>query len=478
MWPGRISLKPDLQLWPAPEGGFLVRRAPLRVVQVNATAFALLRQIQAGYELPPRAQVPASLVRFLEALWRAKLVDWQPCGEHGMPLVSIIMPVFNQRQGIGAALEALLALDYPPDRREIIVVDDGSTDGTPAEIAKYPVKLLPLPKNRGQSAARNIGAAAARGDILAFIDSDCLAEPTWLRELVPYFQDDRVALVGGFVAGYYQTSWLDRYEEVQSPLNMGRETLLGEGPTSDFYVPTCNVLIRREAYFRVGGLNEDLRVGEDVDLCWRLKEQGQRLLYVPQGRVRHKHRHQCWPAFRRRFDYGTSEAFLFSRHPQVRKQFPWKPVTLGVLSCCLLFLLTLSPWLLAGVGIIGGGQVWWERHRVASHTGLRLPWHLVFTAVAKESLAWAFYFCYHLVRYYLMFLVGLGLLSWQALLAAVTIILLPLSVEYWRRQPRLPFLVYSVFFLLEQVFYQAGVLWGCCRAMSFAPYHLVFTKES
>ena len=83
-------------------------------------------------------------------------------------------------------MQSLLALDYPADRREIIVVDDASTPPLIEVLNDLPIRLLRQERNIGQSAARNLAAAMASGTILAFIDNDCVAEPGWLRTLLPY----------------------------------------------------------------------------------------------------------------------------------------------------------------------------------------------------------------------------------------------------------------------------------------------------
>jgi mycofactocin system glycosyltransferase len=474
---GRLSLKPGYQLVATPAGGVLLRRAPLRAIRCNAVAFELLNQCQEGLILERESCPPAPVCQFLDTLWQAGFLAWQPHASTDLPPVTIIVPVYNRAQGIGDCLEALLALDYPEDKREIIVVDDGSQDGTPDQVRNYPVKLVALARNRGQSAARNIGAAAAQGEILAFIDSDCIADPQWLWELVPYFQDERIALVGGYVDAYYRRTWLDRFEEVQSPLNMGREMILGVGAASDFYVPTCNVLIRTEVYRRLGGLDENLRLGEDVDLCWRLKAQGHHLLYVPKGKVRHQHRAHFWPAYRRRFDYGTSEAFLFTQHRGVRKKFPWKPTGAALALLLALLLLTGAPQLLAWAGAVWLGHSWQQRRLFQEKIGLALPWRLLLLATLKEQLAWLYFFTLHLQRYYLVVLCLLALWWPQTAGLVAVIILLPVTLEYCRRRPRLPFLAYAFFFLAEQIFYQLGVFWGCVKAWSFAPYHLVLVRK-
>lgn len=479
---GRFILKPGLRLIAGEGGGILLQPTPLRLLRLNTAAFALLQRCQTESFLENNDTLTsdrsaAATFAFLDSLWQAGLMQWQPAPDAEAPLVSIVIPVYNRAREIGDCLEVVLSLNHQAARREIIVVDDGSTDDTVAVVRHYPVNLLVQPCNRGQSAARNAGVRAARGEIIALLDSDCIADPDWLKELLPYFRDSRVALVGGYVGSFFRESWLDRYEEVQSPLNMGREVAFGTTAASDFYVPTCNVLIRKDAYLEVGGLDESLRLGEDVDLCWRLKEKGRRLLYVPCGQVRHKHRNRFREFLARRFDYGTSEAFLFSRHGQVKKRFPWKPAALGFLSCCCLGLLK-GAWLLWPLaGLLAASEAWRHHRQLREKTGAPLGFVTVLRATLKDYFAAAFYLTYHLIRYYLLLLLLLAIfLPALAPLVAV-LILFPTAVEFARKKPRLGLPWFMCFYLAEQACYQAGVFWGCLIWENFRPYHLVFPRS-
>ncbi len=211
---------------------------------------------------------------------------------------------------------------------------------------QHGARLLVNDENRGPAYSRNRAAAEARGDILAFIDSDCVPTGSWLRDLTPYFAWDKVGAVGGRTLGYYTESLLDRYEEVSSPLDMGRHLMMRGRGSDTFYVPTCNVLVRRSTYEEVGGLRADLRVGEDVDFCWRLRAAGHYLVYAPEGIVRHKHRDRLSTMLRRRAQYGTSEALLHGLHPDKRKRFPLSPAPLATVALASAALIKRDPRLL------------------------------------------------------------------------------------------------------------------------------------
>ncbi|MGC8604656.1 MAG: mycofactocin biosynthesis glycosyltransferase MftF, partial [Desulfomonilaceae bacterium] len=390
--------------------------------------------------------------------------------------VSVVVPVYNRAEDIGSCLESLLALDYPKSRFEIVVVDDNSSDKTANVVRNYCVKLIVLPKNLGQSAARNLGALASKGEIIAFIDSDCVARPCWLTELVPYFEDSRNILVGGYVDSYYRKTWLDRYEESNSPLNMGQKFVVGSGTRSDFYVPTCNMLVRRDAYIKVGGLDETMRVGEDVDLCWRLKENGSRLVYVPKGRIEHKHRNRFIETFGRRFDYGASEPVLYSKHKDVEKCFPWQPACISLLLILLLGLVALNILSLPLAAAIILGDSLLKKIRYEKQIGIRLPFKKILKATLEKHLNLLFYLSHHIVRYYLS-LMAMAVVFYPPLFSAVSIVILfPCLVQFIRKKPRLNFPAFVFYFALEQAYYQVGVFVGCVNQKSFRPYKLKFLR--
>ena len=189
-------------------------------------------------------------------------------------------------------------MTIPRDRLELIVVDDGSADAAAiaAVVGRHGARLLVNDHNRGQSYSRNRAASEATGEILALIDSDCVASVAWLRELIAYFAWDRVGAVGGRTTSYYA-------ESRARPIRGGglvRSTWAGicawrRGAATPSTFPPATYWCGRSVYQALGGLREDLRMGEDVDFCWRLRAQGHYLVYAPEGIVRHKHRNSSDP---------------------------------------------------------------------------------------------------------------------------------------------------------------------------------------
>jgi cellulose synthase/poly-beta-1,6-N-acetylglucosamine synthase-like glycosyltransferase len=201
------------------------------------------------------------------------------------PFVSVIVPVRDGESTIPACLDSILATDYPPDRREILVVDNASSDGTPTLIQARPVRYLREPK-RGVSHARNRGIAESRGEILAFVDADCLVEPQWLTELVRPFEDPEV----GAVAGDLQHVPPGTAAERQAARLLGnwQRFAFNSNPA---YPITANAGYRREVLERIGGFDPHMARAQDVELGLRFHERsGRRLAYAERATARHRNR--------------------------------------------------------------------------------------------------------------------------------------------------------------------------------------------
>lgn len=477
---GRFYLSDGIRLVHDAAGGVVLQPVPLRALRVNTTAMETLEKCRTGFSIPGDSErkVLKAMLTFIDMMYDAGILYWVPPEEVFEPDVSIIVPVYNRAHDIGECLESLLSLDYPQFRREIIVVDDASRDHTTAVVRRYDVRLIIQPRNLGQSAARNAGVQASKGKLIAFIDSDCIADPRWLRDLLPYFHDPRLALVGGLVDSFFRESRLDRYEEVHSALNMGPRRITGKGKHSVFYVPTCNMLIRKDVYAQAGGLDERLRVGEDVDLCWRLMAMGYRLMYVPKGRIKHKHRNRFYQSFRRRFDYGTSEAVLYDKYRHVSKRFPWhwESILILLLIAAGLMFRSVVP-LIPTLAFLLGEPVY-KKVRFKRRFDIALPLVDIFAASVKCHLLLAYHLGHHLARYYLLPVIIVSILKPHAAPPLMGMVILPAIVEFFQKKPRLSFPVFTLFFWMEQVFYQAGVFRGCLKQGSFRLYRVSFVRTT
>jgi cellulose synthase/poly-beta-1,6-N-acetylglucosamine synthase-like glycosyltransferase len=201
------------------------------------------------------------------------------------PSVSVIVPVRDGESTIAACLDSILATDYPPERREILVVDNGSTDGTAARITSRPVTYLHEP-NRGVSNARNRGIAESNGEICAFVDADCVVDPRWLSELVRPFEDPEIGAVGGDL----------QHVQPRTPAERQAIRLLGDWQQFAFasnpaYPITANAAYRRDVLDRIGAFDPNMVRAQDVELGLRFQERsGLRLAYAEHATAHHRGR--------------------------------------------------------------------------------------------------------------------------------------------------------------------------------------------
>lgn len=445
----------------------LVLDYPLRILRLNTIWRPVFTRLAAGgyaalsdlSALMPRLQ-PLTLEVFLSRLVRKGFLAQQGIPrQDDYPSVSIIIPVRNRPEEIRACLQSLAKLHYPPEKLEILVVDDCSTDATPDVIREFPVTLLAMEHHRQASFCRNAAARHARHDILAFIDSDCEADPDWLLALTPAFREDSLAAVGGMIDSYHTTNHLDRYEKVQSSLMVSSCHKRSGEADRFFYVPSCNFLIRRERFLQLGGFRNHLHVGEDVDLCWRLQNSGFQVDYRPIGTIYHKHRNRL-PAFcSRRFDYGTSEPQLHKLHENRRKKMVFPPlITLFWLAVASFSWIGHIGFLLAAVAAPSGSFLLMRR-KIRGQNG-PMAACTIMSAVLRSYGAWLYHLCAFVSRYYL--LLALVLLPVAPAVSSAIAVMHGVTAfgQFIIKKPRLTFSFFFFYFSLEQISYQAGVWWG------------------
>lgn len=474
MIPFLYRLRKGVRFEDRSDSWIVISETPLNVVRANQRTIEILRLCDGHRTIGEIAQaVGMTEERALKICdyfnKKAVLEIESVTGTDYFPSVTVIIPVKDRARELAECLQSLVGQDYPKERMEIIVVDDGSTDETVEVASSFSCKLLTNKRTQGQSLCRNRGAAAARGEILAFIDSDCVAGNDWLRQLVPYFQWEQVGAVGGYVDGYFEQSSLDRYEKAYSPLNMGKHIFYSTDDRSTFYVPTCNLLVRRSLYLDNGGISEALHVGEDVDFCWRMRSRGHFLLYVPVGVVLHKHRNCLTRMLKRRADYGTSEALLYSLHREKRKLFQAPPLAaLSFLALCwALLVCSIIPAAAAAGSAATEAVMKVLRMKKAC---LHVPVHSVVYSVVRTHLSFFYFVCFHLVRYYLLCLLMVGMFVPALVPLSLAMLVYAAFVDYVVKRPRLFFTTFLFYYTLEHLCYQAGVAVGCVRARTLSPY--------
>jgi GT2 family glycosyltransferase len=228
-----------------------------------------------------------------------------------LPAVAVVVPVCNGAATIRTCVEALLALDYPAEAREIVVVDNRSTDDTRAIVSGYPVVLLEETAKQSSYAARNRGVAATATPLVAFTDADCVPDPGWLRALVTPFAAADAGGVAGGIEAYQARTAVERYQ--------ARRALRAERAFAHPVLPfaqTANAAYRRTVFERLGGFDASLVFGGDLDFAWRMqREGGSRLVFAPEALVRHRHRTTWRGLFRLYAKNAVANCLLARRYP-------------------------------------------------------------------------------------------------------------------------------------------------------------------
>ena len=201
--------------------------------------------------------------------------------------ISVVVPVLNAEEFIGPCIESLRQLDYPADRIEILVVDNGSTDRTVEIIADFSIAVL-KETVAGAGAARNTGVARAHGDIIAFTDADCIVDRNWARAIDDAFGNPVTDAVMGFTKGLDENVWAEleqaNFEAFWFDTDEIGRRLRRTG------IDTRNAAIRKSVFEACGGFDPAIEYCEDLDLSIRIKRGGYRINFDERICVAHRNR--------------------------------------------------------------------------------------------------------------------------------------------------------------------------------------------
>ena len=233
--------------------------------------------------------------------------------------VTVVVPVYNGASVLPRCLDALATQTWPSSDYEIIVVDDGSTDGAAGVVeawcADHPgVHIACIrQQNAGPAAARNRGAAAAHAPVVLFTDADCAPEADWLEQMAAAFEDEKVAGAKGaylsdqtgLVPRFVQAEYEDRYDRMR-----GRNRI-------DF-IDTYSAGYRRDVFLENDGFDPVFPTAsvEDQEFSFRLAEKGYRLVFAPDAQVWHLHDETVREYARRKYYIGYRKALVTRRYPQ------------------------------------------------------------------------------------------------------------------------------------------------------------------
>mgnify|MGYP001619342288 CR=1 FL=1 len=238
--------------------------------------------------------------------------------------VSVIIPTYNRKEKLKDCLSSLFQQDYLEGNFEIIVVDDGSTDGT-GEMLKGLSKERPLLKvffqpHKGPAAARNLGIRQAFGEIVGFTDNDCVFAKDWVKKMV---QAHRREMDKAAIGGFTRVDTHNIKAMVSQFLSDGAITATVNGRKEVIFFPTCNVSFKKR-YLENDRFNESfpLPAGEDLEFFWRLFKKGYRFATFPDIEIQHN----CHPDLRsflkQAYSYGRGNYLvqhIHKNHPLLKE---------------------------------------------------------------------------------------------------------------------------------------------------------------
>jgi glycosyltransferase involved in cell wall biosynthesis len=225
-------------------------------------------------------------------------------------VISIIIPAFNEEKNIARCLHGLRMQNNLRDECEIIVVDDGSTDAT-REIAQKRGARVLQQAHFGAAAGRNLGAQNARGDPVLFLDADCEPDPNWVAAMTAPFADPIIVGAGGmkqthqsgFIPRFIQMEFDYRYDQVRSHQYID-------------FIDSGTAAYRRAIFLQNHGFDTSLMDAEDVELSFRLSEQGLKMAFARDAVVYCQHPDSVWIYLKRKFTYAFWRSAVYAHFPK------------------------------------------------------------------------------------------------------------------------------------------------------------------
>lgn len=250
------------------------------------------------------------------------------------PFVSVIIPLHNAADTIGRTVSSVLEQDYPLEQYEIIIVDDGSTDGSEDSVRRFPVKLI-RQSNAGAASARNTGIHNAKGELIIFLDSDCTVNRDWVNLHVrEHIKNPEAECIGGafaipdvttcnfFELCDYYSSWYEQNPKCS--------------PSSNYeYLPSTNISFRKLMLEKINGFDATLKTGEDVEICQRIRKEGKQILFRPHIQIYHYGRRNFVDFLKHHYRWGRHASVVRKYGSGLRYNFLFRPNLLW--SICLFF---------------------------------------------------------------------------------------------------------------------------------------------
>jgi mycofactocin glycosyltransferase len=431
-------------------GRVLLGGSPLVLLRLSEAGARFVDRLAAGEPVPPGRASATLLDRLLDT-GAVHPVAVPGAGPFGPADVTVVIPVKDR--DVSRTVAAL----GPVGR--VLVVDDGSD---PPLAVPPGAEVLRREEAGGPAAARNAGLAAVTTPVVAFVDSDVVPCDGWLPVLLAHLADERVALVAPRVRAPEPgigASAVARYERWRSALDLGAQSGRIAPRTRVGFVPAAALVARTDALRDLGGFDEAMIVGEDVDLVWRLHDAGRRCRYEPAAEVRHDVRDGLRAWARRRMDYGTSAGPLEQRHPG-------RLAPLGVSGW------SAAAWTLVAAGhpVLGVATAAGSAAALPRKLGdLANPWRATADIAGRGHLAAWRPIAGAITRAWWPMALPAALVSRRARRAVIASALVPPLLAWWQDRPALDPVRASALWLADDMAYGAGVWIGSVRSRTAGP---------
>jgi GT2 family glycosyltransferase len=238
-----------------------------------------------------------------------------------LPSASVVVAVYNGADTLEDCLQSLRALDYPPERLQLIAIDNGSRDATAAILERHRDRVvIGQEARRGAGAARNAGIRIATGEVVAFTDADCVVDPAWLCHLVRPLADPRVGIAGGTIRARPPVNVAVAYGE---RIHDHRRAIEEYRPS---YAISMSWASPRALLERVGGFDPSFLRGQDVDLAYRIQQAGYRLAFAAEAVIYHRNESTLRGLFHEGFLHGLYGVKVNQVHAAYLRGFGYRRV--------------------------------------------------------------------------------------------------------------------------------------------------------
>lgn len=241
-----------------------------------------------------------------------------------LPFFSIIIPTYERPAQLTTCLQSLTRQNYPPEKFEVVVVDDGSAQSPENTVEEFSGRLnvrLLRQQNTGPAGARNFGAAHAHGQFLAFTDDDCAPDTGWLRALSAYFDRTPDRLIGGRTLNALS---LNPYAETSQLIIEVVYSHFNADPNVARFFASNNFALSAERFRELDGFNSSFTTSEDREFCDRWLARSFGMTYAPEAIIYHAHDLTCSALWRQHFAYGRG-ALRFHRARAANGKGQFKP---------------------------------------------------------------------------------------------------------------------------------------------------------